>query len=282
MGCLRNVRPHPAWLADALLHHRAHHAPVGGRRLALSSYGHHLARSIGSRSGNYLLPGKNRGASPRIAGLHCRHLLSCSRAILVQLMVGHFSPGANLLGRSIANGARCPRMLERGSAHSPTTTISRCEERCLTLPSSGPACGRPLKSNVRPRFNPRAESKSAVRCVTRAFVRAQVAAGVSRSARLSKVASQGRHGLSVLRRPAHGRTSPNTTEICSAFKLLSRSIEKQATSRRHRSSPESFVFLALSIHRFNSRGCRASGASGVGMLRHPPNTKQGCSSTSVA
>jgi len=133
MGCLRNVRSHPAWLANALLRHRAHHAPVGSRCLAFSSYGRHLGRSIGSRRGNCLLPGKNRGTSPRIVGLHRSHLLSCSRAMLVQLMVGHFSQGANLLGGAIVNGARCSRMLERASAHIPTTTIARCEERCLTL-----------------------------------------------------------------------------------------------------------------------------------------------------
>jgi len=70
---------------------------------------------------------------------------------------------------------------------------------------------------------------------------AQVAAGVSKSARLPKVASQGRRGLSVLRRPAHGRINPNTIEVRSAFKRFSRSSEKQAPSRLRCSGPESLV-----------------------------------------
>ena len=102
---------------------------------------------------------------------------------------------------------------------------------------------------------------------------AQVAAGVSKSARLPKVASQGRRGLSVLRRPAHGRINPNPIELGSAFKRFSRSIEKQATSRLSCSSLESLVFLASSIHRFNSSRSWASGTSSVGMLRHRKPSK---------
>jgi len=41
----------------------------------------------------------------------------------------------------------------------------------LTLPSSGPAYGRPLKSNVRPRWKPDHEAPFAVRCVARAIAR---------------------------------------------------------------------------------------------------------------
>jgi len=91
---------------------------------------------------------------------------------------------------------------------------------------------------------------------------AQIAAGDSRSARLPKVASQGWRGLSVLRRPAHGRISPNTTEVRSAFKRLSRSIEKQAASRLRCSSNREPRFLS----RYPSTG---SVPAAVGHLAHP-------------
>jgi hypothetical protein len=44
-------------------------------------------------------------------------------------------------------------------------------ERGLTLPSSGPAYGRPLKSNVRPRKKPHHESTVVVRFTARAITR---------------------------------------------------------------------------------------------------------------
>jgi hypothetical protein len=64
-------------------------------------------------------------------------------------------------------------------------------------------------SNVRPRTKPDHGSTSAVRCAARALApntgcRRRFACGASSRAR-----SRGRLGLSVLRRPAHGRISSN-------------------------------------------------------------------------
>jgi len=57
----------------------------------------------------------------------------------------------------------------------------------LTLPSSGPAYGGPLKSNVRPRFKLHHESTSAVRFATCALARKKkFAAGASPPSRCAK------------------------------------------------------------------------------------------------
>jgi len=82
--------------------------------------------------------------------------------------------------------------------------FGRDRQRCLTLPSSGPAYGRPLKSNVRLRTKPDHGSRSAARYAARAPAqnngcRRRVEFGGS-----FEGCSRGRRELSVLRRPAHG------------------------------------------------------------------------------
>jgi hypothetical protein len=132
-----------------------------------------------------------------------------------------------------------PRLLHRCTQN--TNSISRATRRChnstsaLTLPSSGPAYGRPLKPNVRPRFKPHHESTSAIRCAARAFAqntgcrrRFEVSAPAIRCAARAVARDTGCHrcfwfgaparghslgrlGLSVLRRPARGRVISNAS-----------------------------------------------------------------------
>jgi len=160
--------------------------------------------------------------------------------------------------------------------------VAQCKCRRLTLPSSGPAFGRPLKSNVRPRFKLHHEITCAIHCTSRAFVRG---AGCRRRFEVG-ASGQGRQPRSArAARPsaASARLHHLARECAAPVQAPARPRSK---SQNYKSASllqgqESLAFLALSIHRFSSSVSRAACASSVGMLRHP-NTKQGCVSTSVA
>ena len=83
----------------------------------------------------------------------------------------------------------------------------------LTLPSSGPAYGRPLKSNVRPRTKPDHGSRSAARYAARAIAQNKGCRRAFEVGASSQACSRGRRGLSVLRRPAHGRISSKARRL---------------------------------------------------------------------
>ena len=149
----------------------------------------------------------------------------------------------------------------------------------LTLPSSGPAYGRPLKSNVRPRTKPDHGSRSAARYAARALAqdkgcRRRFEVGAS-----SPASSQGRLGLSVLRRPAHGR-------ISSKARRFSAPVQAPLALNRNTELRVSLITSNTRARRIlkarpSRRAVRAACASSVGMLRHP-NTKQVCLSKSAA
>ena len=126
---------------------------------------------------------------------------------------------------------------------------SRSLARCLTLPSSGPAFGGPLKSNVRPRTKPDHGSRSAARCAARAL--AQNKGGRRRIKRpaSSRGCSQGQRGLSVLRRPAHGRISSKAkrlTAFVQAPMALKRNTELRVSHLKRKSFAPSPSTVQLS------------------------------------
>jgi len=162
----------------------------------------------------------------------------------------------------------------------------------LTLPSSGPAYGSPLKSNVRPRFNPHPShasglkhhpgSTSAVRCAGCACARNTGCRRRFEFCASAQGRSRGRFRLSALRRPSHGRVSSYQRRYTAPSKHPTSSIEVPSfQSALWASAAEVWLLLSVSIYRFTSSVARAACAFSVGMLCHP-NSKRGCGSPSVA
>ena len=125
--------------------------------------------------------------------------------------------------------------------------------RGLTLPSSGPAYGRPLKSNVRPRTKPDHGSRSAARYAARAIAQNKACRRRFEFCALAQGCGQDRRGLSVIRRPAHGRIASKAREFTApvqAFTVLRQSTEpcvgRIASLAKTRSIP-SVPSLSLSL-----------------------------------
>ena len=140
----------------------------------------------------------------------------------------------------------------------------------LTLPSSGPAFGSPLKSNVRPRKETDHASVAALRCLARAF-----AQDTNRRRRFGRAAScqgltQSGLRLSALRQPAHGHIRSRASRLGALIQAplaLDRSTKIQFAYLLQ--GRESGATLCAPIFRLSPGVEPAACASSVGMLRHP-------------
>ncbi len=178
----------------------------------------------------------------------------------------------------------------------------RLHERGLTLPSSGPAYGGPLKSNVRPRKKPHHEITVVVRFTARAAARnsgcrRRVTTEAVRQGRLvpSSSSVEGSPSLRGVRPVVFARKQASRARSLAhlPYGHKAKTQVGLAQSRPSSSDPmhswasavEVWLLLAVSIYRFRSNVARSACASSVGMLRHPnanTNTKHGCGSPSVA
>ena len=171
---------------------------------------------------------------------------------------------------------------------------ARHPSRRLTLPSSGPAFGGPLKSNVRPRFKTHRAIKSAGRCTAHARARRNLPQALHHRSVPPKPPGffviVGQAGCPVF--AASARSHRFESEKCRAH--LSASILSWCTAKTQSCSVLLSRAQAVPIRRIRAaQKCKpVSGAGGhanrhpsLGMLRHPnenTNTRQGCGSASVA